>query len=207
MDVTDDGVGIIESKEFLARARAGDADAFCRLTEPLQSRLLRQAAALSGDLSVADDLVAETLVAAWKSLARYDESCRFSTWLYAILLHRCQKWTRRARSRPVALAWLPAFERDHFVARQENVPSPEPSPAEDAARNEHSALLRQCIARLPEKHRHIILLRFYEDASLPDMARVLGCPVGTVKSRLHHAVEKLRKIKMNFPEAKGDTLI
>jgi RNA polymerase sigma-70 factor (ECF subfamily) len=123
------------------------------------------------------------------------------------LLHRHQKWRRRARSRPAALAWLPFFERDRLVARQDNLPSPEPSPAEDAARNETSAHLRECVGRLPEKHRRIILLRFYEDASLQDMAQVLGCPVGTVKSRLHHALEKLRGIKMNLPEMRGDTQI
>jgi RNA polymerase sigma-70 factor (ECF subfamily) len=86
MDATLGGVEIIDAGEFLARARAGDADAFCHLTEPLQTRLLRQAAALSGDLSAADDLVAETLVEAWKSLARYDESCRFVPW------HRQRGW-------------------------------------------------------------------------------------------------------------------
>ncbi len=207
MDITHDRIALIDAGESLARARAGDAQAFCRLTEPLQTRLLRQAAALSGDLSVADDLVAETLVEAWKSLARYDETCRFSTWLYAILLHRHQKWRRRASSRPVALASLPVSDLENLVARQENVVSPEPSPAEAAARNEASAHLRDCIGRLPEKHRQIILLRFYEDASLPDMAHVLGCPVGTVKSRLHHALEKLREIKMNVPELRGDTQI
>jgi RNA polymerase sigma-70 factor (ECF subfamily) len=207
MDVTDDRVEIIQAGEALARARAGEAEGFCRLTEPLQTRLLRQAAALAGDLSAAEDLVAETLVEAWKSLARYDESCRFSTWLYAILLHRHQKWRRRARSRPAELAWLPSFQRERLAARQENLPSPDPSPAEDAARNDNSALMRECVARLPEKHRRIILLRFFEEASLPDMARLLGCPVGTVKSRLHHALEKLRKIKMNFPEMEGDTQI
>ena len=57
---------------------------------------------------------------------------------------------------------------------------------------------------LPDKHRQIMLLRFFEDASLPDMAAVLGCSVGTVKSRLHHALEKLRKMKMNLSELKGD---
>lgn len=205
MDVTDDRVKIIQAGESLSRARAGDAEAFCRLTEPFQTRLLRQAAAMSGDLSAADDLVSETLVEAWKSLGRYDESCRFSTWLYAILLHRHQKWTRRARSRPVALAGLPVFVRDGLAARQENVPAPEPSPSEDAARNENAALMRERVARLPEKQRRVILLRFFEDASLPDMARVLGCPVGTVKSRLHHALEKLREMKMNVSETGGDT--
>jgi RNA polymerase sigma-70 factor (ECF subfamily) len=207
MLITDDRTESAATGELLRLARAGDAAAFCRLTAPLQGRLLRQAAAMSGDLSAAEDLVSETLVEAWKSLARYDETCRLSTWLYAILLHRRQKLARRASSRPLSLAWLPAFQRDNLAARHENQPSPEPSPSDNAARNEISVQLRQCVDRLPEKHRRVILLRFFEDASLPDMARVLGCSPGTVKSRLHHALEKLRKMKMNLPETKGDTQI
>jgi RNA polymerase sigma-70 factor (ECF subfamily) len=205
MVISDEGIETTAPGELLARARAGDAPAFCQLIEPLQARLLRQAVALTGDVSVAEDLVSETLVEAWKSLARYDESCRFSTWLYAILLHRRQKWVRRARSRPLALAWLPAFRRDALTARHEHLPSPEPSPSECAVQNEFSTRLRECVDRLPERHRRVILLRFFQDASLSDMARVLGCSVGTVKSRLHHALEKLRKMKMNLPELKGDT--
>ncbi len=72
------------------------------------------------------------------------------------------------------------------------------------AQNETAARLRQYLELLPEKHRQVILLRFFEDASLPDMAAVLGCSVGTVKSRLHHALEKLRKMKMNLSDLKGD---
>jgi len=204
MLLTDDRTEAAAPGELLRRARAGDAPAFCLMTAPLQARLLRQAVALAGDLSAAEDLVSETLVEAWKSLDRYDESCRLSTWLYAILLHRRQKMARRARSRPLSLAWLPAFERDDLAARHENLPSPEPSPSDIAARNEISARLRQGIDRLPGKHRRVILLRFFEDASLPDIARVLDCSVGTVKSRLHHALEKLRKMKMNLPEMKED---
>ncbi len=207
MVITDEGTEAAASGEILQRARAGDGEAFCRLTGPLQARLLRQAAAMAGDVSVAEDLVCETLVEAWKSLSRYDESCRSSTWLYAILLHRRQKWARRAHARPLALAWLPALERQKLAARHENLPSPEPSPSENAVQNEFSAGLRQCVDRLPEKHRRVILLRFFEDASLPDMAQVLGCPVGTVKSRLHHALEKLHQMKMNLPDMKGDQQI
>ena len=91
------GVEMTDAGEPLALARAGECRrGFCRMIEPLQTRLLRQAVALSGELGTAEDLVSETLVEAWKSLARYDGSCRFSTWLYAILLHRHQKWVRRA---------------------------------------------------------------------------------------------------------------
>jgi RNA polymerase sigma-70 factor, ECF subfamily len=204
MVITDDHLELTAAREIHSRARAGDARAFCRLIEPLQTRLLRQAVALAGDLSAAEDLVSETLVEAWKSLPRYNETCRFSTWLYAILLHRHRKSIRRARSRPASLAGLPLFEARELHEQQENLPAPEFSPAETAAQNEAFTRLSQCIELLPDKHRQVIRLRFFEDASLPDMAAVLGCSMGTVKSRLHHALEKLRKMKMNLSEVTGD---
>jgi len=207
MVITEDPPDLSDSPALFSRARAGDAPAFCRLTEPLQARLLRQAIALAGDVSSAEDLVSETLVEAWKSLPRYEPSCRLSTWLYAILLHRHQKSLRRARSRPISLAWLPFREARDLNERQASVPSPEISPADAMAQNEISTRLQQCIAMLPDKHRQIILLRFFEDASLPDMAAVLGCSVGTVKSRLFHALEKLRKMKMNLPDPARDKQI
>jgi RNA polymerase sigma-70 factor, ECF subfamily len=204
MVITDDQPELSDSRELLSRACAGESQAFCLLTEPLQARLLRQAVALAGDLSAAEDLVSETLVEAWKSLPRYNHSCRLSTWLYAILLHRHRKSVRRARSRPITLAWLPFFEARELHEQQANLPSPELSPADALAQSEVDTRLRQCIDMLPDKHRQVIMLRFFEDASLPDMADVLGCSVGTVKSRLHHALEKLRKMKMNLPLPKGD---
>lgn len=191
----------------LPRARAGDAQAFCRLIEPLQARLLRQAIALCGDLNFAEDLVSETLVEAWKSLSRYDETCRLSTWLCSILLHRHYKALRRAKSRPVSLAHRPSPEAQELHEQQENIPSPEASPAEAAIQGETGVQVRRCVEMLPAKHREVILLRFFEDASLPEMAAVLGCSAGTVKSRLYHALEKLRKMKMNLPDLKGDTII
>jgi RNA polymerase sigma-70 factor (ECF subfamily) len=204
MVITDDHLEPSSAQDFLSNARQGDGQAFCRLVGPLQARLLRQAAALCGDLSAAEDLVSETLVEGWESLARYNETCRLSTWLYSILLHRYQKSVRRARSRPISLAWLPFFEAGTLHEQQQNVPAPEPSPAEAATQNEVAVQLRRCIETLPEKHRQMILLRFFEDAALPDIANVLGCSVGTVKSRLHHALEQLRKMKMNLAELKGD---
>jgi RNA polymerase sigma-70 factor (ECF subfamily) len=207
MVIADDRLTPPIESELLTRARGGDSDCFYSLIEPLQARLLRQAIALTGDLHLAEDIVSETLVEAWKSFPRYNESCQFSTWLYAILLHRYQKSVRRARSRPVALALLSMFEARDLSQRHENLATAEPSPAETAAQNEAFAQLRQCIELLPKKHARVILLRFFGDASLPDMATVLGCSVGTVKSRLHHALEKLRKMRMNLLDMKGDKLI
>jgi len=205
MVIADDQPELSDSQELLSRACAGESQAFCLLTEPLQARLLRQAVVLAGDATAAEDLVSETLVEAWKSLPRYNQSCRLSTWLYSILLHRHRKSVRRARSRPLSLAWFPFLEARELHEQQANLPSPDLSPAEAMAQSELDARLRQCIDLLPDKHRQVILLRFFEDASLPDIAAVLGCSTGTVKPRLHHALEKLRKMKMNLPPTKGDT--
>jgi RNA polymerase sigma-70 factor (ECF subfamily) len=171
--------------------------------EPLEARLLRQAAALTNDLGAAEDIVSETRVRAWKHLGRYNETCRFSTWLYAILLHCHQEAARRARSRPISLARLPFADAVELHRQQENAPSSAPTPSAVVVQNETALQLIRCVEMLPEKHREIIQLRFFEDASLPDMATVLGCSVGTVKSRLHHALEKLRKMKVNLPDMKG----
>ena len=192
------------ASELLQRAQAGDAQAFCLLIKPLQTSLLRQAAALTGDLHAAEDLVSETLVAAWTSLPRFNGKCALSTWLCAILIHRHQKFIRRANSRPILLARLPSNEARELDERQANLPSAEPSPADAVLNNESSAQLRRCVELLPEKHREVILLRFFAEASLEEIAAGLDCSVGTVKSRLHHALEKLRQMKMNLPDPKGD---
>ena len=110
MVITADRPEIAGSADLLTRARAGESSAFCRLAAEHEGRLLQQACGLTHDPSAAEDLVAETLVEAWRSLSRYDGTCRFSTWLFSILLHRHQKALRRARSRPIPLAALPSAE-------------------------------------------------------------------------------------------------
>jgi RNA polymerase sigma-70 factor (ECF subfamily) len=207
MAVTDEQPQTAASPELLALARQGDPDAFCRMLQPFQTRLLRQAAALCGDVSLAEDLVSEVRVRAWKHLSRYNETCRLTTWLYAILLHCHQEYARRARSRPASLARLALPEAREIQQQHERNSSSEPSPSEAAAQRDTVVELNRCIGMLPEKHRDIIRLRFFEDASLPDMAAVLGCSIGTVKSRLHHALEKLRKMKMNLCEMKGHSQV
>ncbi len=197
----------LDTPALLAQARQGDATAFCRLVEPREARLLRQATILCRDASNAEDLVSETLVQAWKSLANYNETCRLSTWLYAILLHRHQKSLRAARSRPRPLAWLAWADAEKHREAHDNLSSCEASPAVALAQKELAAGLRRAVESLPEKHRLVVLLRFFEEASLEEIATVLSCSVGTVKSRLHHALEKLRRMKntLNLSEWRRDT--
>ena len=180
-------------RTLLARARGGEAEAFCRLMRAEEARVFRQALALVGDRSVAEDLAAETFVAAWQSFGRFDGGCRLSTWLYAILLHRFQKHLRRGRSRIPSAA--PAEGGSGGTGGPEEADGG-PTGADAAVQAEEERLWRRALAELPEEHRDVLLLRFFEDASLAEIGSALGIPVGTVKSRLHHGLEKLRRMEV-----------
>src|SRR3954463_8328256 len=148
MLVSEERIELKHTPSLLAQARQGDAAAFCQLVQPLDGRLLRQGIALCRDASSAQDLVSETLVQAWKSLANYNESCRLSTWLYSILLHRHQKSLRAARSRPIPLAWLPWLDAQERRDAHEVLPAAEASPAVTVAQTELSAELRVAVESL-----------------------------------------------------------
>lgn len=190
---------IPDTPQRLSAARQGDAEAFCDLVKPLEPRLLGQALAMCRNRSVAEDLVQETLVEAWKSLHRFNGTCRLETWLYAILLHRHQKALRYAKVRPFFC--LDPESRERALEQLHAVGG---SPAESVVAEEDSEIVRQFLAALSPKHREVISLRFFADASLEEMAAALGCSLGTVKSRLHYALEKLRE--MNLPVPSRDTV-
>ena len=177
---------------WLERAKTGDADAFGELCRLYEGRLLRQALALECRLSTAEDLVQETLVEAWKSLRRYNGTCRFYTWVCAILLNRHRKLLRATRR----FWWI---QGSPVTAEMERVPAGDPSPDQAVQIRDRARLLERCLASLPAKQREIIYLRFYADDSLEGIAAAVGCSVGTVKSRLFHAIEKLRRMKALRP--------
>jgi RNA polymerase sigma-70 factor (ECF subfamily) len=187
---------IASDSDLLRRALRGETDAFCELVRPHESRLLRQAAVLTREPALAEDLAQETLFEAWKNLARFNGQCRLFTWLYAIMLACHSKMLRRIKRRPFALSEL--FGRDKESAEYvlENLADQAHGPDSSAQRAETATLVRTCIDRLPERSRAVVYFRFYAEASLEEIAIALGCSIGTVKSRLFYALEKLRAMNI-----------
>ena len=182
---------ISDTRSLLDQARAGDAEAFGEICRIHGTRLLRQAFTLCGNLTLAEDLAQDTLVEAWKCLHRYNGRCQFFTWLCAILLNRYRNVLRANRLRPASTPG--GRDQDEFE-KQTNLPDPAAWPDQAVERREQAVLVRQCVQSLPAKHQQVIYLRFYVDDSLEGIAAALGCSVGTVKSRLFHALDKLRKM-------------
>jgi RNA polymerase sigma-70 factor (ECF subfamily) len=181
--------------DLIAQARGGDVAAFSEMMEELQPRLMGQALAFCGDDHLAQDLVQETMIAAWKSLPRFDGSCRFFTWLYVILLRQHRR----------SLGW---FSRRLPLATLEQQAAAnrfEPAAAQDSENVEGPAaeLLRAMLTALPARHREVVRLRFYAEASEVEIATALGIPPGTVKSRLHNALTALRRMKEKVNRLRG----
>jgi RNA polymerase sigma-70 factor (ECF subfamily) len=185
-----------DEPEWIDRAKAGDTAAFQRLAERHAACLWRCALALGKDRHWAEDLAQETLVEAWRSLARFDGRCRFSTWLYGILRHRFLKG-RRGRNKAEVLS-PKALDQE---------PCCDDSPDGFAEASEDARRVRRAVADLPEEHRLVVELRFFAGATLDEIAAALDCPLGTVKSRLHNALEKLRKMDLavNFFASSRET--
>ena len=185
---------IPDSRSLLEQAQAGDIEAFGEVCRTYEKRLFRQAFALCGNAALAEDLAQDTLVEAWKSLRRYNGRCQFFTWLCAILLNRYRNSVREKR--PLSFSSLAASADGDFLRGVDQMANDDPLPDQTASAREEAAWLRRCIETLPPKHQEIILLRFYVDDSLEGIAAALGCSLGTVKSRLFNALNKLRAMKI-----------
>jgi RNA polymerase sigma-70 factor (ECF subfamily) len=162
-------------EELMSRVATGDAQAFetlCRRHErPLHRFLWRHL----GGRDV-DDVYQETWLRVVRAAARFDPRRRFSTWLFQIAVNLCRDWHRSTPPEPHDPATLDAVAPD-LVARR--------GAAIDASR---------LLAALPEAQRAAVLLRYYHDLPEDEVAAILDCPRGTVKSRLHHAMTTLKSL-------------
>jgi RNA polymerase sigma-70 factor (ECF subfamily) len=174
-----------DQRELIDRVRAGEVTAFERLAEQYAARLWRCALALCNDRHWAEDLVQETLIAAWQSVARFDGRGGFSSWLYGILRHRFLKGRRQQNAARLSAS-----------AGLDQTPCVACAPDRLAELSEDALWIRRAVANLPEEHRLVVELRFFAGATLDEIAAALGCPMGTVKSRLHHAMNKLRQMNL-----------
>jgi len=162
------------------RLRAGETDAVEQIVIDHSDRLFRSAMLLCGNPSRAEDLVQETFFQACRSATRFRGTSAIFTWLYGILLNVHRKQSRKA-FRLVFRQDLPEDELD-----------PEQTPDRSADADAIAALVADQLLKLSVKHREVIVLHYYEHASVEEMARILQVGKGTVKSRLHYARERLR---------------
>lgn len=182
-------------EELLRRVMAGDEDAFVTLYRRRQGGVYRFALRLSGSEAVAEDVTQEVFIALMRKPDLYDAARgALSTWLYGIA--RNQVLRRISHDRP-------------YVAISDGADDGEPpvydcliandDPLGDLTRGEMIDSVRQAVLALPEHYREVVILCELHEMNYAEAAQVIGCPIGTVRSRLNRArallVEKLKSVR------------
>jgi RNA polymerase sigma-70 factor (ECF subfamily) len=170
---------------LVARARAGDADAFADLVRTHQQLAFRTAWLIAGSTADAEDAAQEGFVKAWRALPRFREGSPFRPWLLAIVANEARN-RRRSSGRREGLVLRAASA----AASGEAAPSPE---AGVLALEQREELFRG-LGRLTERDRQVLALRFLLDLGEAETAAALGVRRGTVKSRTSRALDHLREV-------------
>jgi len=164
-------------RDLVEAARGGDREAYADLIRARGDRLYALAQRILRDVDRVEDALQEALAAAWRDLPGLREPDRFDAWLYRLVVRSCVVEAARERRRVSVVDVMPIdvpTSRDDFL----NV----------ADRDQ----LERGFRRLPAEQRALLALRHFEDRDLSEIAEILGIPVGTVQSRLHHAHRAMR---------------
>jgi len=172
----------VDEEKFVAALRGQDPGAAQQLVDSCGNRLLRSAFLLCGNKTEAQDIVQETFLQAIRSVHRFRGQSAVYTWLHAILLNLIRHY-HRGRTRVIY---------DEEAANREMAPTEE-TPAQLDVETTSSALTA-ALRRLSEPHREALILRYYENMKIGEIAAHLGISQGTVKSRLHYAIGEMQKL-------------
>ncbi len=142
------------------------------------------------DNTAALDIVQDTFAAAVRHIATLRDDARFASWLFGIAHQKCgQHWRRVRRDESL---FAPVHDDDDLPAEH---PDPaDTDPRDLLLRREQTEEFFALVSRLPAAQRSALLLHVIEDFSLQEIATIAGVPLGTVKSRLHHAKRALRQL-------------
>ena len=163
--------------DLVTRAQHGDEEAFASLAMAVGDRLHAVAHRILRDLDLAEDATQQALLAIWRDLPQLRDPTRFDAWSYRLLVRACYAEGRRTR---------------HWTPNMRLLPSDEPTQADGTSSVVDRDQLERGFQRLSIDHRAVVVLHHYLDMPLDQIADALGVPIGTVRSRLHHAMRGLR---------------
>lgn len=184
--------------DLLRRAQRREPAALDELVTRYSQRVFGLLYRLTGRRDVAEDLLQETFLRVIRAIDEYEHVGKFEAWLFRIAANLARDRARQLgrQERPVASNELVAAHdedgrtRSVYVAEDD---SGDADPAERLSRKEVGQRLAECLARLSESEREIILLRHYSELPFREIAEILGVPLGTALARAHRALQRLRR--------------
>lgn len=173
----------IQDELLVLRCQGGDAAALNALVSRWHPRLLRFAAQLTNDRDAGNDVVQDGWLAILHGLGRLNDPARFRVWAYRIMRNKCTDWVRRKATRRHATLELQCDP----AAQRADGGEPSVDIADGVSR------MRAALRRLPDDERAMLALHSLGGVSVLEIAAIFDLPIGTVKSRLYNARDRLRK--------------
>jgi RNA polymerase sigma-70 factor (ECF subfamily) len=167
---------------LVRRCQAGDKEAFRTLVEQYRSVLFGTAYLMMRDRGLAEDAVQEALIQIWTHLPSFQLKSSLKTWLVRIVVNEVKQQFRKKRVPTVPLERASEVAED--LDKAETV----------IIRNEESQHLRRTLEMLPHEQREAVVLRYFSELTVPEIATVTGQREGTIKSRLSRALSRLGEI-------------
>ena len=179
-------------RALVLRAQRGEPHAFEMLVVKYQRRIERLVSRMLRDPMAIEDVAQETFVRAWRALPQFRGESAFYTWLYRIAINTAKKaLADRKRDPVVAESTLVSTEDGEEPSRLENELSDGETPDAVLASKEIAAAVNAAIDALSEDLRQAVVLREIEGLSYEEIAAVMNCPIGTVRSRIFRAREAI----------------
>lgn len=175
---------------LVERTVAGDQRAFEFLVIKYQRRVERLIGRMVRDVDLVEDIAQETFIRAYRALHQFRGDAQFYTWLYRIAVNTAKKFLLELKRDPtVSQTSLERNDDDDETFRPKNEPSSDETPESVLAAKEIGQVVNAALAALPDDLRQAISLREMDGMSYEDIAEVMSCPIGTVRSRIFRARE------------------
>ena len=176
----------------MQRTVAGDQRAYELLVLKYQRRIERLIARMVRDTDLVQDIAQETFLRAYRALHQFRGEAQFYTWLYRIAVNTAKKALLDMKRNPVVTeSALQSSDDEDETSRPGNEPINEETPETVLAAQEIAAAVNAAMDALPEDLRQAVTLREIEGLSYEEIATVMGCPIGTVRSRIFRAREAI----------------
>lgn len=174
-----------QEQEIIGRVLGGDRSAFAGLVEKYQGPIFNLAYRMTGTREDADDLTQETFIRAYQNLRRFDQTKKFFTWLYTIGINLIRNHLKKnVRDISHLAAAGSSLEQQQINGEGEG----------DVLSDDRMIRLEQVIRKLPVDLREAIILKFVQDLTFEEVAKITGDSVSAVKMRIYRGLEKMRQM-------------
>ena len=176
---------------LVERTLAGDQRAYGLLVLKYQRRIQRLIGRMVRDVDLVEDIAQETFIRAYRALHQFRGDAQFYTWLYRIAVNTAKKFLLELKRNPTVSEGYASGEDENETFRQKNEPSSDETPETVLAAKEIAQVVNAAMDDLASDLKEAITLREIEGLSYDEIAVAMGCPVGTVRSRIFRAREAI----------------